>query len=126
MDSRATTTLGAAVRPVGYRRPERFERMCGGCRRQPVTAAEIADLDTLWLVPALGDLPAAARYCRACAPTNGPIAEVACESCGEGPLLAGVLALGEDLTTTAAIDQWLEESGWRPAGPWCPDCLGHR
>ncbi len=119
------TSTGSRRRPAGYQAPGQFTTVCAGCRRAPVTAAEVADLSTVWLLPGLGDVPAAARFCRACAP-RGPIAEVACAACGDGPLLAGDLAAAADLATTAAIDAWLVETGWRPAGPWCPDCRGGR
>jgi len=56
----------------------------------------------------------------ACAPT-GPVNDVACAACGDGPLLAGDLAV-PDLAAAAAIDAWLEQTGWRSAGPWCPTC----
>jgi hypothetical protein len=72
------------------------------------------------LVPADGGAVRVARYCRECAPT-GTVGEIECAGCGDGPLLAGELA-DADLLTGAAIDAWLSESGWRPVGPWCPEC----
>jgi len=111
--------------------------VCHGCGLPGRTAREVADLTTPWLVPAPGPEgtsrdagtdagagPGAglveARFCRRCAPT-GPVEDVACAACGDGPLLAGDLAV-PDLAAAAAIDAWLEQTGWRPAGPWCPTC----
>lgn len=59
-------------------------------------------------------------------PAGRALSEVACAGCGDGPLLAGAMAEAADLTTTAAIDTWLAESGWRPAGPWCPGSAAPR
>jgi hypothetical protein len=97
---------------------------CFGCGAPPRGPAQAADLATPWLVPAEGGAVGVARYCRACAPT-GTVGEIECAGCGDGPLLAEELA-DTDLLTGAAVDAWLTETGWRPAGPWCPDCdLAH-
>jgi hypothetical protein len=74
-----------------------------------------------WLLPGPNG-PVAARFCRACAPAGGPVDEVLCARCGDGPLLAGELT-EMDLQATAAVDGWLVEHGWRLSGPVCPDCV---
>lgn len=91
--------------------------VCGAAPRDPSAAADLA---TPWLLRDPDGAVVARRYCRGCAP-RGPVGEIACVMCGDGPLLAGELA-GDDLLTGAAVDDWLLSSGWRPAGPWCPDC----
>lgn len=96
--------------------------VCSGCGRPAATAAARADLATVWLVPAAGPEPVARRFCRGCAPA-GPVEEIACARCGDGPLLAGELT-DLDLGVTAAVDGWLAEAGWRLAGPVCPGCVG--
>jgi hypothetical protein len=51
----------------------------------------------------------ARRYCRACAP-SGPVTDVACVVCGDGPLLAGELA---GVGAWGTVSAWLGEQGWR-------------
>lgn len=67
--------------------------------------------------------PVEARFCRGCAPTGGPVADLACMRCGEGPLLSGALAAGDD-DATAVVQEWMTSAGWRLSGPVCPDCVG--
>ena len=93
---------------------------CFGCGAPPRDPSQAADLATPWLVPAADGSVRIARYCAACAP-GGTVGEIECAGCGDGPLLAGELAEA-DLLTGAVIDAWLAASGWRPVGPWCPDC----
>lgn len=95
--------------------------VCSGCERPGSTAAARADLATVWLVPEAGPAPVARRFCRGCAP-GGPVEEIACARCGDGPLLAGELT-DLDLEVTAAVDAWLADAGWRLAGPVCPGCV---
>jgi hypothetical protein len=80
-----------------------------------------ADLDTLWLMPGPRG-PVERRFCRACVPA-GPVGDVTCVRCGDGPLLSGELA-GGDAQGAAAVQGWLAGAGWRLAGPVCPDCVG--
>jgi hypothetical protein len=94
---------------------------CSGCGRRGATAMARADLDTLWLLPSPGGL-LERRFCRACVPP-GPVGEVACMRCGDGPLLSGELA-GADTSGAAAVQGWLTVAGWRLVGPVCPDCVG--
>jgi hypothetical protein len=75
----------------------------------------------MWLLPG-PDGPVEARFCRDCAPT-GPIGDLACLRCGDGPLLAGSLAAGDQAATAVAQD-WMSAAGWRISGPVCPDCVG--
>lgn len=41
----------------------------------------------------------------------GPVDEVVCARCGDGPLLAGT-GLGLEVEITATVDAWLEGGGW--------------
>lgn len=109
--------------PAGWVAEPLFTASCVGCGTFGATASSVADLAVVWLVPDPRTAqPTAARFCRGCAPA-GPVGEVECLECGDGPLLTGTLAHAADLVTTAAVDAWLETTGWRPAGPWCPTCV---
>jgi hypothetical protein len=107
---------------------------CPRCGRRPASRAEAwvlrEELATVWLVSEPGSAGepvtgvADQRFCRACAPT-GPVSEIACVVCTDGPLLTGplVTGAGEEL-----IGFWLSARGWR-RGPierdraWlCPRC----
>ena len=60
----------------------------------------------MWLLPGQrGGEPVARRFCRGCVPA-GPVAEIVCVRCGDGPLLAGALT-AMDLQVAAAVDAWL-------------------
>lgn len=107
----------------GRARDTRTQR-CFGCGTAAQDPSQAADLATPWLLPAESGAVRMARFCRACAPT-GEVGEIECLGCGDGPLLAGELA-DADLLTGAAIDSWLAATGWRPAGPWCPQCSSAR
>jgi hypothetical protein len=71
------------------------------------------DLATIWLLPADGPDAGvvARRYCRACAP-SGPVTDVACAVCTDGPLLAGELAAAGG-ARHPVVSAWLGEQGWR-------------
>lgn len=60
-------------------------------------------------------------FCRGCAPP-GPVEEIVCARCGDGPLVAGELIV-MDLQVSAALDAWLVGEGWRLGGPVCPGCV---
>lgn len=83
----------------------------------------------MWLIPSPNssdssngsDSPVTAHYCRACPPT-GPITDLTCLHCGEGPLLAGALAPDLDNALPPASRDWLTTAGWRLDGPVCPGC----
>lgn len=99
------------------------EVRCSACGGLATTVAEVADLAIEWLTPDPGGRgPTLRRFCRECAP-SGPVDEVVCARCGDGPLLAGDLT-AMDLQVTAAVDAWLATAGWRLAGPVCPTCVG--
>ncbi|ANY10782.1 hypothetical protein [Pseudonocardia sp. HH130630-07] len=65
------------------------------------------------------------RFCRACAPT-GPVADLACVRCGDGPLSGADLAAADtgDGRTSTMLQAWMSSTGWRLSGPVCPDCVG--
>lgn len=77
-----------------------------------------------WLLPGTTGAGSVVEehFCRACTPA-GPVDDVVCVRCGDGPLLGGELAVGDD-TATAVVYDWLAEAGWRLSGPVCPDCRG--
>lgn len=77
-----------------------------------------------WLLP--GADPAAElvarHFCRGCAPT-GRVADVVCVRCGDGPLLAGDLAIDDGQgPPPAPVRGWLSAAGWQLSGPVCPGC----
>jgi hypothetical protein len=76
------------------------------------------ELATSWLFLENGEV-VARSFCRGCAPV-GPVADLACVSCGDGPLLAGALT---EQSARAAVNTWLLGQGWQVAGaPRCPRC----
>lgn len=80
----------------------------------------LADLTVSWLLAELGG-PVERRFCRVCAP-SGPVGEVRCGYCADGPLLAGGLA-GADPSTDPGITGWLSAQGWRlESVVCCPRC----
>ncbi|MFC5995454.1 hypothetical protein ACFQE5_14665 [Pseudonocardia hispaniensis] len=77
-----------------------------------------------WLVPGSAGL-VIRGFCQDCAP-RGPVAEVACVYCGDGPLLTGELA-GVDPITDPGVAGWLSSHDWQlNPGPTCPRCLRRR
>ncbi len=69
------------------------------------------ELATTWLLVEsgrAGETVVVRRFCRACVPA-GPVAEVACAVCADGPLLAGELANGPG---RRRADAWLVGQGW--------------
>jgi hypothetical protein len=97
---------------------------CPGCGRRPSSieaAARLrAELAVRWLVAEAGGL-VARGFCHECVP-SGPVSEVVCGYCGDGPLLAGALA-GVDPIAEPAVAGWLVTQGWalHPAVT-CPSC----
>ena len=82
------------------------------------------DLATTWLLVEggrAGGTVVTRRFCQACVPA-GPVAEVACAVCADGPLVAGALA-GTDPVADSAVAGWLVAQGWvlHPALT-CPAC----
>ena len=91
------SSLPPVVVPVPPVMGERSARACPSCRLEPSTRAEAmqlrADLAVLWLHPDL-DSPGSvvkARHCRSCQP-RGPVVDVECTRCGDGPIITGALA----------------------------------
>ena len=81
----------------------------------------MADLEVDWLVADEQGGITVEQFCRGCRPV-GAVGELVCAGCGDGPLLSGELVNPVDLETATALDVWLVATGWRPAGPWCPEC----
>lgn len=92
----------------------RLPTRCPTCRRR---AADLADalqlageLDILWLIPD-PDNPArvtTAHYCRSCVP-YGLVTDIACTTCGDGPLLTSTLAQPK---IEQPVIGWLHAHGW--------------
>jgi hypothetical protein len=106
-------------------------RSCPGCGRRPGSVVQrrvlAEELATTWLLvegSPVGGTVVVRSFCRACVPA-GPVTEVACEVCADGPLLAGELATG---TARPVVEEWLVGQGWRrraTAGDGvvlCPGC----
>lgn len=97
---------------------------CFGCGQAPTNPIARVEVAMTWLLP--GSTGAGSvveqHFCRGCVPA-GPVEDVACVRCGDGPLLGGDLAAG-DVAASAVVHDWLAEAGWRLSGPVCPDCLG--
>lgn len=116
---------------VAFHRSSPAPRSCPGCGRRPGSVVErwvLADeLATTWLLVEggrVGETVVARRFCRACV-LGGPVAEVACAVCADGPLLAGELATG---TGRCRADAWLLGQGWRSDTAaegvvLCPRCV---
>lgn len=95
---------------------------CPGCGARPSrveTAARLrAELAVRWLVREAGEL-VARGFCRGCVP-SGPVSEVVCAYCGDGPLLVGALA---DPSADPAVAGWLLAQGWAlDSVVTCPSC----
>ncbi|WP_224404022.1 hypothetical protein [Pseudonocardia sp. ICBG1034] len=100
---------------------------CDRCGQAPADPLQQILMSAVWLIPG-PDGPIAARYCRACPPA-GPITDLTCLLCGDGPLLVGDLASGANGpfdALPAAAQQWLAAAGWRLDGPVCPGCRPRR
>jgi hypothetical protein len=85
---------------------------CGRCAGSTAEACALrVELATTWLIveAGVGAVVAVRSFCRACAPV-GPVGDVACTVCADGPLPAGKLASG---TAGHVVDTWLDEHGWR-------------
>lgn len=97
---------------------------CVGCGREPSNPIERAEVAMTWLLsdPAAAGAVLERHFCRGCTPP-GPVTDVACVRCGDGPLLSGDL-VAEDMAATAVVQGWLAGRGWRLSGPVCPDCVG--
>ncbi|MBO4239804.1 hypothetical protein [Pseudonocardia alni] len=97
------------------------------CDRRGQAAADPLQqilMSAVWLIPGPNS-PTTARYCRACPPT-GPITDLTCLLCGDGPLLVGDLAANPNDALPAAAQHWLGAAGWRLDGSVCSDCRPRR
>lgn len=116
---------GAAMTPrAGVAHRGRFAVRCSGCGQAPRNPNERAEVAMTWLLPGTDGVegPVERRFCRGCAPA-GPVTDVVCVRCGDGPLLAGELA-GGNAEAPAVVAAWMSAAGWRLSGPVCPDCVG--
>ena len=119
----------AAARPVmraGTRRGSRVPApSCDRCQQVATDPLQQILMSAQWLIPG-PDGPRLARYCRACPPT-GPITDLTCTRCGDGPLLTGDLATGPTGDIPSPARQWLTANGWCLDSQVCPDCRpGHQ
>ncbi|MFP5070963.1 hypothetical protein ACLFMI_15040 [Pseudonocardia nantongensis] len=113
-------------RPAPHRPDEPLR--CSSCARAATNPVERAELATDWLVTT-DTGPQRRRFCRDCVPA-GPITDLTCIRCGDGPLLVGDLAHEHDGDTTDITGDlpgttrgWLTGAGWQLTGPICPDCI---
>ena len=96
---------------------------CPTCGREPATRGEALqqreDLAIIWL-HLDGDHLTEARHCVACQP-HGPVIDVSCSCCGNGPLITGQPPELGDQLAQPALD-WLHARGWQlHPQPLCPD-----
>jgi hypothetical protein len=97
---------------------ERSARACPSCGDEPKTREEAmalrADLAVQWLHPdpqSMGSV-VAARHCRTCQP-RGPVVDVECTRCGDGPIITGALAEDSAPGSVAfPARRWLVAAGW--------------
>ena len=95
---------------------------CPACGREPATRHEALqqreDLAIVWL-HLDGDHLTEARHCVACQP-HGPVIDVSCSCCGNGPLITGQPPELGDQLAAPALD-WLHARGWQlQPRPLCP------
>jgi len=128
---KTTRPNGVAPSPLPSLAPvvgERSARACPSCGHEPATREEAvqlrADLAALWLHPDPDNLGSVvqARHCRTCHP-RGPVVDVECTRCGDGPIITGGLA--EDSATGSVAylaRRWLVGAGWSTAPDLvCPE-----
>ena len=113
----------AAARTSRRRRGVRLGPRCSVCGVVPANPLARAEVAMLWLLPgATSRGPVERWFCRDCAPVCA-VDELVCVRCGDGPLLAGALAAGDE-AATVVVREWMSAVGWRLSGPVCPDCVG--
>jgi len=103
-----------AARPRARPAATRAPLACPACGREPATRGEALqqreDLAIVWL-HLDGDHLTQARHCVACQP-RGPVIDVSCSCCGNGPLITGQPPeLGDELAQPAL--DWLHARGWQ-------------
>ncbi len=108
----------ARTRPAAARAP----LACPSCGREPATRHEAVqqreDLAIVWL-HLDGDRVTEARHCVACQP-HGPVIDVSCSCCGNGPLITGQPPELGDQVAASALD-WMHSRGWQlHPQPLCP------
>ncbi len=92
------------------------------CGREPATRHEALqqreDLAIAWL-HVDGDRVTEARHCVVCQP-HGPVIDVSCSCCGNGPLITGQPPELGDRLAAPALD-WMHSRGWQlQPQPLCP------
>ena len=113
-----------AAKPQARPAPARAYLACPACGREPATSNEALqqreDLAIVWL-HLDGDHLTEARHGVACQP-HGPVIDVSCSCCGNGPLITGQPPELGDQLAQPALD-WLHARGWQlhPPQPLCPD-----
>ncbi len=125
--TRPDGTVSAVVPPPVVMRSEEGpvvgerSRACPSCGHEPVTREEAvqlrADLAVRWLHPDPDNSGAVVKawHCRRCYP-RGPVVDVECTRCGDGPIITGALA--EDSATGSVaypVRRWLVTAGWATA-----------
>ncbi len=124
-------SAGAAVNghtrdPASAPRPS---RACPSCGHEPTTREEAttqrADLTLTWLGadPHRPGQLLPRQHCHHCQP-HGPVVDIACAVCGDGPILAGALATAatDAGTPPKPVQQWLAADGWQLTPELlCPD-----
>lgn len=88
---------------------------CDSCGQPARDPTERADLTTDCILPGHTG-PEIKHFCRRCAPT-GPIVDLTCLRCGDGPLLVGDIA-----EHPHRADPLLTAAGWQLTDPLCPSC----
>jgi len=96
-------------------------RVCPSCGHEPGTRDEAvqlrADLAVQWLHPDPENPGGVveARHCRSCYP-RGPVVDVECTRCGDGPIITGALAEDSAPGSVAyPARRWLVTAGWTTA-----------
>ncbi|KAA2247177.1 Hin recombinase [Solihabitans fulvus] len=102
-------------------------RACPHCGHRPAGRREArqlcADTTVTWLEPGPDGTLGEAHHCTACAPT-GPVIDLACDTCGDGPLLCYAARSPSLSDLLAAARRWLCALGWQATGRCltCPAC----
>ncbi len=116
---------GHTREPASAPRPS---RACPSCGHAPTTREEAttqrADLALTWLSadPHRPGQLLPQQHCRHCQP-HGPVLDIACAVCGDGPILTGDLATAVDTgPPPKPVQQWLAADGWQLTPELlCPD-----
>jgi hypothetical protein len=112
----------AAARPRARPAAAQAPLACPACGREPTTRHEALqqreDLAIVWL-HLDGDRVTEARHCVVCQP-HGPVIDVSCSCCGNGPLITGQPPELGDQLAQPALD-WMHARGWQlHPQPLCP------